>query len=443
MYPLIVDRMLARQNPFAAPGFSTVLALIALLLTWFPSPPPVRAGAEVTVEGVLHVRNGSHSELGIETYRLEEMWRVGGDDETDIFGLLLQALVGQNGRLYLLDAKLCEVAVFSPTGEREGTLSRRGEGPGEMRNPVDMVFLPGDRLGLVQHFPATMSIVSLDGTPAGTFRLFGDDAGDDSFTQLFEMKSTGNELIAGYRLRKGDRGGERTSVVARFAQDGTELVVYERVNTVMDFQSPRRNEEENFAPDFGHWAVLPDGRLCVAPHRNQYRFNIYHADGSLDRVVERAYSSYRRTKEEQYLQSLIMEAQTSHLPREVDITVSTTEPDIERICTGPDGNLWVETSRGRRSEQPGVMMVWEVFTPLGHFLKQVSLIAPHDALEDLALFTGSERITVITRYYTTRREFMTHGLIGSRTEEPTDTTPMAAIMYRMVPLSNRDTSGAF
>ena len=430
MYHVIVDGKLARNIPIAAPGFSTVLVLIALLLPWLPCQSPVRAGEEVTVEGVLHVRNGSHSELGMKMYRLQEMWSVGGDDEENIFGLLLQALVGQNGRLYLLDAKLCEVAVFSPTGEREGTLSRRGEGPGEMRNPVDMVFLPGDRLGLVQHFPAAMSIVSLDGTPAGTFRLFGDDADDDSFAQLFEMESSGDELIAGYRLRKGERGRERTSVVSRFAQDGTELVVYEQVNTFMDFQSPRRNEEENFAPDYGHWAVLPEGRLCVAPYRNQYRFNIYNADGSLDRVVERTYSSYRRTNKERNLQRLIMEAQTSHLRGEVDIAVSSTEPDIERICTGPDGNLWVETSRGRRPEQPGVMMVWDVFTPLGHFLKQVSMLAPHDALEDLVLFTGSRRVTVITRYYATKREFMTHGLIGSRAGEPETAEPMAVIMYR-------------
>jgi hypothetical protein len=37
---------------------------------------------------------------------------------------------------------------------------------------------------------------------------------------------------------------------------------------------------------------------------------------------------------------------------------------------------------------------------------------------------------VITRYYATKREFMTHGLIGSQAGEPETAEPMAVIMYR-------------
>ncbi len=88
------------------------------------------------------------------------------------------------------------------------------------------------------------------------------------------------------------------------------------------------------------------------------------------------------------------------------------------------------------------MMVWDVFTPLGHFLKQVSMVAPHDALEDIALFTGPGRVTVITRYYATKREYMTHGLIGSQADEPVTAEPMAAVMYRVVPLGRNNSSGS-
>jgi hypothetical protein len=403
------------------------------MLPLLAAASPVGAGEVTLVDGVPLVRNVALPELGVERLRLQEMWRAGGEDDETVFGLVLQALAGPDGRLYLLDGKLCEVAVFSPAGERLGALSRRGEGPGEIRNPVDMVLLPENRLGLLQHVPAVMTIIDLDGTPAGTFRPRANIPGGDAFVQLFDAETVGDELVLAYRRRQGDAGRERTHVLARFAPNGTELVAYETRRTVLDVRDPRRDEERDFVRDEDHWALLEDGRLFVAPLRNRYRLNVYATDGRLDRVIERDYAPYRRTDDERTLQRRIMEARAAHLRGEVEIAISDTDPDIVRVCRGPDGNVWIETSRGRRPREPGVMMLWDVLDPEGHFRRQVAVEAPHDACDDRLLFAGPDRVVVITGYYATRREFTTHGLIGSQGDGSEASGPMTVVMYRVVP----------
>ena len=49
----------------------------------------VFAGTEVTVDGVVHVKNGTTPPGGIETIQFEELWRAGGEeDEEAIMGRL-------------------------------------------------------------------------------------------------------------------------------------------------------------------------------------------------------------------------------------------------------------------------------------------------------------------------------------------------------------------
>ena len=50
-----------------------------------------------------------------------------------------------------------QVEVFSPEGEHQSTLSREGEGPGEIRAPADMLFLPDNTFGIVTRFPGRMT----------------------------------------------------------------------------------------------------------------------------------------------------------------------------------------------------------------------------------------------------------------------------------------------
>ena len=89
-----------------------------------------------------HTDNDGEPRDGIVDYTLDVQWRAGGlDDDENLFGVIMQALADEDGNLYLLDNQLSEVAVFSSAGERIATLSREGDGPGETRFPVHVVWM--------------------------------------------------------------------------------------------------------------------------------------------------------------------------------------------------------------------------------------------------------------------------------------------------------------
>jgi hypothetical protein len=82
-------------------------------------------------DGVTHVKNGSTPTGGVQARRMNELWRVGGEDDEEIlFGLTTKVCTDGRGRVYVLDSQLNRVLVFSPDGEFSHTLFREGEGPG-------------------------------------------------------------------------------------------------------------------------------------------------------------------------------------------------------------------------------------------------------------------------------------------------------------------------
>jgi len=137
-------------------GMAWLLSLVVLLLAL-----PALAGEEIKMEGVTHIMNSSVPAKGNRTIHLEEVWRVGGDEGEDFFGMISQVRIGEDGLIYLLDTRLSEVPVYSTEGVRVNTLSREGDGPGETRIPSNMLFMPDGSLGLVQVFPGKIIKVQL------------------------------------------------------------------------------------------------------------------------------------------------------------------------------------------------------------------------------------------------------------------------------------------
>lgn len=100
------------------------------------------ASEEIMVDGIPHVRNGEVPREGTVTLTPQELWRAGGEEDEHFFGVISAALADSAGNIYLLDRQLSEVAVYSSDGRFLRTLSREGEGPGEVRRPVDMLWMP-------------------------------------------------------------------------------------------------------------------------------------------------------------------------------------------------------------------------------------------------------------------------------------------------------------
>jgi hypothetical protein len=410
---------------------SRVPALL-LALAVIVTAMPATAGEEI-IDGVKHVRNGATPAKGNRVVKLQEAWRVGGDDGEDFFGMISQVRIGEDGRIYLLDTRLSEVPVYSREGDRVATLSREGDGPGEIRIPSNMLFMPDGSLGLVQVFPGKIIKVNLDGSPAGVFQPGGGDPTQGGFLQMFDCSANGQDLVvtAESISQAGPTSQSRSNYVASFDAAGKELVRYFENAFAWDFTNFEFSEDNLGRVDFRRVAVGQDGRLYIATERNAYKIMVYNRDGSVDRVIEREYVHRQRTDEEYNRVKSTVEGQLAQIPN-ARITVSKTEPDIGGLNFGPDDNLWLSTSRGGVDQPKGVMFTWDVFSPDGKFLETVSAACPGDGENDLIIWTDDGAAVQVTGFTEAARALQSQGGgAASEGDDDGEAAPMEVIYLKV------------
>lgn len=401
------------------------VALLALV-------PPAFASEIVTGDdGVPHVRNGAEPSGGVVTMELQELWRAGGaDDEDNLFGLITQVRTDAEDNVYLLDTQLHEVQVYTPDGEFSHTLSREGEGPGEVRYPVDMLFMPDGTLGLVQSFPGKIVCVDLQDTPAASFVPGGDAPTEGGFTATTDAQSAAGRLVLGgtYITTNQDEGYQvRDRFIRGYAPDGKELTTYYHDPRKYEFTKLDVDEEKEYFPQFRKWVAAPDGRVYVPVSRNEYVINVYAKDGKLERVIERECPPLERTAEETARVEAVMTAQLSQVPFPVEHSVSKYEETIGSLTIGPDGDLWVLSSRGTHGQPDGVMATYDVFTPEGEFTRQVRVPVDGNPRLDGLMFAGKDRLVLVKGFVDAITTLQTRGAATPDTEE--EPAPMEIVCY--------------
>jgi hypothetical protein len=370
----------------------TLTAILLLMLA-----VPALAGEEVTKDGVLHVMNSAKPSDGNETVELEEVWRHGGEDDEDFFGMISQCVIGDDGTIYLLDTRMSEVPVYSPDGERLTTLSREGDGPGETRIPANLLFMPDGSLGLVQVFPGKITKIGTDGTPAGVVEI--SDATEGGFMAVFDCVTSGKHLVVSAEAisTEGPTAQTRNNFVAAFDEEGNETVRFYENSYRWDFTNFTFDEGARDRVDFRRVAAGKDGRIYIASERNAYKINVYAPDGSLERVIEREFTSRTRRDEDFKKIQAILEAQFGQIPN-AKVMAAKTEPDVGGLVFGTDGNLWVTSSRSGFDQPEGILITWDVFTPDGHFIKTVSAKCEGDGENDILIWTPEGNAVVVTGF---------------------------------------------
>lgn len=345
-------------------------------------------------EAVPVVENEDEPSHGRRVLQLEEMWRIGGiDDEENLLGLVRRAVADEEGNLYLLDTQLVEVLVYGPDGQYLHSVGQEGDGPGEMRRPRDVVLLPDGTVGLVQGFPGRIVKVERDGTPAGEL-LPGGDPVDGGFFSLMKVLAAGPHLVmTGADITRDETHRTVNNAIAGYDAGGHKQVEYHTGTNVRELRSNRRNEVERFFPD--SWTLGTDGRVWVAPHRNEYRIDVFLPDGTPERTITRAYESYRRTDEEIELTRYWMTPWGGRNRNNVTVEVAPTQRDILQTRVDAAGRLWVLSSHGAHPAEEGIHSVWDVFDAEGRFDEQIALACEGTVLEDAIVFPGQGLVLVI------------------------------------------------
>ncbi|MCK4414503.1 MAG: hypothetical protein KAY32_13265 [Candidatus Eisenbacteria sp.] len=379
-----------------------------------------------------HIPNPAQPLQGTDEITLEELWRIGGEDDELFFGVVSQILADSLGNLYLLDSQLSEVQVYSPGGEHLRTLSREGDGPGEIRNPADLFFMPGGRsLAMVQTFPGRVVIIDLAGDPAGGFRIGAGDPSQGGFGVLITGRSQGDALVlGGIHMRFSGQGvNDQEFFLARHSIDGTEQTRYLTKSSQINFAEFVISEA---GMDFvwgGRWDVAPDGRVFANPERNAYAIEVYAPDGELERVIERQYESWERDQPALREARLLMDAVGRNYPAPPqDVEILETEPNITGLYCRSGGELWVRTSRADRERPAGVLTTFDLFDAEGLFQRQLLVRGPGNPREDSIFLIGEDRLVLVTQALAAYRSMQG---VGSDEAEPEEEIPMEVICFHM------------
>lgn len=328
------------------------------------------------------------------TLELEELWRAGGEDGDVIFGRISDVARHANGEIFVLDNQLCQVEVFSPEGEHLRTLSRQGDGPGEVRQPTGLVLLPGDLVGIGAGFPAKMVTLELDGTPVATRYPIGEPS-DGNIGVMISLDTGAGMLAAtGGRLvfeSPENSYAERFLAVADADGEGYTRIL-ER-DTPLDPTGRFWDEAADYYFD-GRWDLGPDGLFYVPMKRDAYEIDVYDRTGELQFTFGRELKPRKRTDEDKDQAGPIINAAGGRNADDWDICDY--DEAISRIMLNPDdGTIWVLTPNGANDQPEGVLETWDVFDPAGEFLRQVAVPNLSDIQDGSCFLVGGNRLVVI------------------------------------------------
>lgn len=343
-------------------------------------------------------------QLPPRTLTLQEQWRVGGEDGDLLFGMMIDSVEDEAGNVYLLDAQLGEVSVISPDGEYLRTISGRGEGPGEVQMPQNLLFLPDGALGILEAFPAHVVTMDTEGVPGPEITIgVNADGAVTGFRAAFQIACrNGSILLGGQRSTPSDVGQARTQYLARISAAGEELVRYRESHMVLDFTRARFVETEMLPPFLLASALDGEGRAYCARSHDDYAIEVYGTDGSLEKVIERRFEPRRRTDREMSRLNALIDAWIQGFPGELERVLEKTEPTIDDLHVDDRGVLWVKHSRSGDDRPGGVLLTYDTFAPDGRWLQQVAIRGEGDPMYDGIRFLGDDRVLLIRGYVLAR-----------------------------------------
>jgi len=377
----------------------TVLVTLSILVTSVPA----WGGKKVTIDGVLHVKNGDTPSQGRETLILEEAWRVGGDDEDGLFLAMVSEVCGDEaGNTYIMDVRLCQVHVLSPEGELLRTIFHQGEGPGETLQPRDLV-ITDDGVGLAEEFPSKIIMVDREGLPIDNVRPEAPGGGGGNLGALTAVDYGGGNLVfSGTQIAQGDKPGfqNRINFLSSYSKEGVELARYCQNTTIYNYNAFVLKEGEHVPVFWWGFDVGKDGKVYAAADREAYAISVFKPDGRLERVIERDYEPYKRNADEKQRIYDLYDSAVGNMPFEYKIVVEDTEPAIDYFHRGvrvaDDGSIWVTSSRGLRDRTDGAMMTYDVFDADGHFTRQVAVMCDGNSNNDGLFWVSNDQVVLVT-----------------------------------------------
>lgn len=359
------------------------------------APAVVLPRAEVVVTDSAGVRiadntGGVWTEADAWRVRSRPVLRLGtlGGDEAQQFFRLRDATRLPDGRIALLDGGSSEVRIFTSRGRHLRSFGGEGEGPGELRWPMRLEWLPGDSLLVWESHSGRVSFFDAEGRFA---RSIGFSPGEVPRPDPRRIHGLPRAALDGYRrgtlmaLRRnwyGDAPSGAWTVVH------AELVEYGSDGSVLGSLG-RFPHRDVYLNEQGEQPVHFGARSSFAVHGERVYFTgggsaeirayrrsggligLIRADMEPRPVTERDVEAFKAEAMARVQGTREGSAQPGGFWQRLfdGIPARETMPVFTNLFADPDGNLWAQLYQPPAEPHPG----WLVFREDGQLLGNVAV----------------------------------------------------------------------
>ncbi|MBU1700583.1 MAG: hypothetical protein KJ970_02540 [Candidatus Eisenbacteria bacterium] len=309
-----------------------------------------------------------------EVYDLEQMWRIEGNEDEFIIGIIDDAVADEHGRFYMLDHQLSQICVVDQSGGFVGFLGREGEGPGEFVRPSSIAWWGDGMLAVAQASPGRLTLISTEGVPGGAIHYSRSGERLTTGIQRVEPYSDGFIIQASYSMSNGTIINREKQLV-RCDRKGQELGI------VMEYELTQNTEnfimdEKLLTPPWAEWVCRENGELIWVDDRDQYSLSISSSIGSRESFAHRDYPGWARS--DAMVDSLKedWESDVRMYFQNVKAVIEKAEPVIIKLLRGPSEQIWVVTSRNHKEKRKDALIEAEVHGPDGSWLGMAEMLLP-------------------------------------------------------------------
>ena len=217
----------------------------------------------------------------------------------------------------------------------------------------------------------------------------------------------------------------RTHMVGLFDDEGKLLTRLVGFEDDVDMSQGIPISEDSGGSYRDRWVALPGGPIYAVPRYYGYEIRAFDLEGKATGVITREYEHLPRTPEEKQMWIDFYNGVAASIPN-ARPEVEDGHRDISGLYVGADGRLWVQSSRGQMRVPDGVLGIYDVFDEKGRFIREVSLKAPGNPVED-GVFMMGDRVVVVTGLLSSAMSSMGGG--ASAGDDRTEEEDLAIICY--------------
>lgn len=343
-----------------------------------------------------------------EAWTVEEVLSVGAiDAAADYqFGQITGADVDTDGNVYVADIQTSDIRVFDAQGAYLRTIGKPGAGPGEFGRALMGVFVVGDTVLAIDLGNVRVARFLRDGTFLDSERL------DPTKGQpvRWDVAGNGRLVMQNRYFNPADSTSKpRGDAVVTWAgpDDPVDTLAVLPVGQSAQMVNGRP-EIRMFAPE-PIWDAAPDGRM-VTGMTNEWRFQVWNADGTLARVFSRPSETKAVTERDQTVVKNAIKQRLLSLganPAAVEQVLqqyqfADTYPTFALIALGPRGSVWVQNvhSGSELAGEDGETFdpqdlgstEWGVFDAEGRYMGSVTFPGKYQPIRTVGdLFYGIAR----------------------------------------------------